>query len=152
MHTQFWFALMSVTSTELQVQYLALLRCFVSRGIQVVKTSQAITVALWCLYRHGRDAGVKSEAETLLSQLSQDVGTFLATLRSGKCTLTHTGEKGVVQLLYHCASCRLVDGLVACSACVLHCHQGHDISDPILNEGFCDCSIACKGKCVSFEK
>uniref|UniRef100_A0A3Q3EJ52 UBR-type domain-containing protein n=1 Tax=Labrus bergylta TaxID=56723 RepID=A0A3Q3EJ52_9LABR len=41
--------------------------------------------------------------------------------------------------LYHCHTCKMVDGVGVCTVCAKVCHKDHEISYAKYGSFFCDC-------------
>ena len=59
------------------------------------------------------------------------------------CTYTTTKKESIDQPFYRCYTCFTGSNKGCCSACVEHCHKGHNIKDSGIKNAFCDCGLLC---------
>ena len=55
------------------------------------------------------------------------------------CTQLEHGHAYIPQPIFHCLTCKLVEGLGVCLGCAISCHKGHDLIYHGVSEWYCDC-------------
>uniref|UniRef100_A0A8C3UWM2 UBR-type domain-containing protein n=1 Tax=Catharus ustulatus TaxID=91951 RepID=A0A8C3UWM2_CATUS len=60
-------------------------------------------------------------------------------------------ESALVRIssLYHCHTCKMVDGVGVCTVCAKVCHKDHEISYAKYGSFFCDCGAKEDGSLCS---
>lgn len=68
------------------------------------------------------------------------------------CTFTVTQKEFINQHWYHCHTCKMIEGVGACTICAKVCHRGHDVTYSKHGSFFCDCGASETMNCKALEK